>query len=77
MARVHRSALKQVHRPLAGGVVLAAALLATAATAQEWAVKAGGTQTDFGNAIAGDGSLRPCFVPMTNADHRFFRVRQP
>jgi len=27
--------------------------------------------------LTGDGSLRPCLVPLTNTPQRFFRVRQP
>ena len=29
------------------------------------------------HALAGDGSLTQCLIPMTNSAHRFFRVRQP
>jgi hypothetical protein len=31
----------------------------------------------FHHTMTGDGSLMPCLIPMTNATHRFFRVRMP
>lgn len=37
-------------------------------SAKDWA---------FVESVNGDGSLRPCFVLMTNTAQRFFRVRQP